>query len=203
MSAGILKTTNAGTESLHVPAVHIFHAKYDVPGFILKRAVEGYDIGRTAIMADLQFSKDLFSNVFFGIHADDLLRVEVSLQTLAECWEEGQTFLAMTTLVPACMTLLTVPPFPAPSSFSTTRSSLLKSNLNSRPISSVSVLLLSMLPRAPGICESPSEGFGALAGGALNARPLTFLRLSVLALKGSDIVTAEGRYNETGVGKVR
>src|SRR5436305_10648956 len=97
----------------------------------------------------------------------------------------------MTTFVPACITLLTVPPFPAPSSFRTTRSSLFRSSLNSRPISRVSVPLPSVFPNPPGKCESPSEGFDVFEGGAFRARPLTFLRFKVLALNGSDIVRVE------------
>lgn len=100
---------------------------------------------------------------------------------------EDRTFLAMTTLVDACETLLTVPPLPAPSSLSKTKSSLRKSSLNSRPISRVSVLLLSEFPIPPGICASPSEGLGALAGALFNVRFLAFLRLKEFGLKGSDI----------------
>lgn len=97
------------------------------------------------------------------------------------------TFLAMTTLVEACLTLLTVPPFPAPSSFSTIRSSLRRSSLNSRPISSVSALLLSAFPIPPGTCASPSEGSAVLAGTLLMVRPLAFLRLNEFGLKESDM----------------
>lgn len=115
--------------------------------------------------------------------------------SLLSTWEIFQrglvpTFLAMTTLVEACMTLLTVPPLPAPSSLRTIRSSLLRSSLNSKPISSVSVRSLSEFPKAPGICESPSDGLAVLGGGALSAKPLTFFLFSVLALNWSDMMLA-------------
>lgn len=95
----------------------------------------------------------------------------------------------MTTFVVACITLLTVPPLPAPSSFRTIKSSFLRSSLNSSPISSVSALLLSAFPIAPGACASPSDELGCFGGGgAFKARPLTFFLFRVLALNGSDIV---------------
>jgi hypothetical protein len=141
-------------------------------------------------MANLQLPKDLFANILLCINPYYLSRS--CCQYLSRTENVGlHTFLAITTFVPACMTLLTVPPFPAPSSFSTTKSSLLRSSLNSRPISRVSVLLLSVFPSAPGICESPSEGFDDFAGGALSASPFTFFRFKVLALNGSDIVVVE------------
>lgn len=99
----------------------------------------------------------------------------------------------MITFVDACMTLLTVPPLPAPNSFNTTRSSLRKSSLNSSPISSVSVRLLSAFARAPGICASPSEGLEPAFGAELRASPLTFLRFKVRALKASSMVQGEVR----------
>lgn len=95
------------------------------------------------------------------------------------------TFLAMTTLVAACCTLLTVPPLPAPSSFNTTRSSARKSNRNSTPISSVSPRSL-LFPIPPGICASPAEGLGVLGCAAFNANPLTFFLFIVRVLKASD-----------------
>jgi hypothetical protein len=98
------------------------------------------------------------------------------------------TFLAITTLVEACMTLLTVPPLPAPSSFRTIKSSLRRSSLNSRPISRVSALLPSAFPVPPGICASLSEGLEALGWALIRVRPLAFLRLKVFGLKESDIL---------------
>lgn len=98
-----------------------------------------------------------------------------------------RTFLAIITFVAACITLLTVPPLPAPSSFKTMRSSLRKSNLNSTPISKVSVLPTSF-PSAPGICASPAEGTAFFADG-VNARFLVFLRLKVRDFLSSDMAT--------------
>lgn len=92
------------------------------------------------------------------------------------------TFRAMTTLVVACMTLETVPPFPAPSSFNGIKSSLRKSSRNSRPISRVSV----RLPlRVPNPWASPSDCFETGLGVGFKARPLTFLRFNVRALNWS------------------
>jgi hypothetical protein len=169
----------------HIPTIHILHAQNNVPCIILKCSIECNDIRGTAVVAHLQLSKDLLTDIFLRVYSNDLWDT-------GELEREGRnrivrTFLAMTTLVPACMTLLTVPPLPAPSSLSTTKSSLLRSSLNSSPISRVSVLLLSVFPIAPGICESPSEGFDPLRGGALKARPFTFLRFSVLASNTFDM----------------
>lgn len=100
----------------------------------------------------------------------------------------------------ACITLETVPPFPAPSSFNVTRSSLRRSRRNSRPISSVSVLLTSLFPTGPGACASPSVGLEVGLGAALRARPLTFLRFNVRAWNGS--VMAAWRGLELHKGKV-
>ena len=49
------------------PAIHIFHAKHDVPCFVLKGAVECDHVGRIAIVTDLQFSDNLFSHILFCI----------------------------------------------------------------------------------------------------------------------------------------
>ena len=76
-------------------------------------------------------------------------------------------------------TLLTVPPFPCPRSFKTSRSSLLRSNLYSIPISSCAVCLAFSLLLPPGICRSLSEGAIVRGAGAARASPFTFLRFSV------------------------
>lgn len=91
----------------------------------------------------------------------------------------------MMTLVAECCTLLTVPPFPEPSSRNTIRSSALRSNRNSTPISRVSCL--SSLARPPGTCASPAEGAG-FGGGALRARPFRFFLFIVFGLNGSPMV---------------
>jgi len=173
------------------PAIHIFHAQDNVPCLILKRTIKRDHVGGTAIVSDLQFSDDLLSHVLLGINSNDLCLL-VSLRVTsrrARSWGTGAlTFLAMITLVEACMTLLTVPPFPAPSSFKTMRSSLRRSSLNSNPISNVSVRSLSELPHDPGICESPSDGLAVRGGGAFSAKPFTFFLFNVLVLNGSDML---------------
>ena len=109
-----------------------------------------------------------------------------------------RTFLAITTLVAACCTLLTVPPLPEPSSRRTIRSSAFKSSWNSTPISSVSCL--SSLARLPGTWASPAEGAG-FGGGALRASPLRFFLFIVLGLNGSAIllVGCAGRCQTSGI----
>ena len=139
-------------------------------------------------MAYLELSDNLLSHILFGINSNDLAK---SAGQAADRKSPKCTFRAITTLVEACMTLLTVPPFPAPSSFRIMRSSLRRSSLNSRPISSVSVRLLSRFPRAPGICASPSDGLEALGAGLLRVSPLAFFLLKELGVKESDIVSIE------------
>jgi len=78
-----------------------------------------------------------------------------------------------------CRTLLTVPPFPCPRSFKTSKSSLFRSSLYSIPISSCAVCLAFSLLLPPGICRSLSEGATVRGAGAARASPLTFLRFSV------------------------
>ena len=86
-----------------------------------------------------------------------------------------------------CLILLTVPPLPEPSSFIISRSSCLRSKLNSMPISSWASLPSSCLePPAP---QPPAlsllldgDAFGA-AG--VRARPLTFLRFMERGANGS------------------
>jgi hypothetical protein len=101
-------------------------------------------------------------------------------------------FRAMTTFQPVCRTLLTVPPLPAPSSLIISRSSLRRSKRNSTPISNVSARSEAGLPKPPGTWASDSEGAGGF-GGAESARPLTFLRFIVRALKGSGASAMVGK----------
>jgi hypothetical protein len=85
-----------------------------------------------------------------------------------------RTLRAMMVPVDKCLTLLTVPPLPDPSSFRTSSSSGRKSSLYSMPISSCSSLLASSLPlSASYLFSAVGGGFGA-AG--VRASPLTFLR---------------------------
>lgn len=79
----------------------------------------------------------------------------------------------MTVPVVMCLTLLTVPPFPDPSSLRMFRSSGFRSSLYSMPISSCSSSL-----RA-------SAGGGGFAAAGVRASPFTFLRFIERGAKGS------------------
>jgi hypothetical protein len=93
--------------------------------------------------------------------------------------------------VAICRTLLTVPPFPCPRSFKTSKSSLFRSSLYSIPISSCAVCLAFSPLLPPGICRSLSEGATVRGAGAAKASPFTFLRFSVRTEPmASDIVTS-------------
>lgn len=109
----------------------------------------------------------------------------VSRASTAVSSRQHRTFLAMTTFVAACCTLLTVPPFPDPSSRRTIKSSAFRSKRNSTPISSVSARLSSFR----GACESPAAGAG-FGGGALRARPLTFFLFIVFVLNAESAMMA-------------
>lgn len=127
-------------------------------------------------MADLQFPDNLPAYVLLSIHAYDLSGQRVSEDSTRRpsCL---LTFRAMTTLVLACFTLLTVPPLPAPNSLRTIKSSLRRSSSNSKPISSVSFLLPSRLPGPPGTCDCPSGGSAVLVEVFGRVKFLIFRRL--------------------------
>lgn len=55
-----------------LPAVHVLHAKYDISGFVLEGSVECDDLGRIAVVADLELSENLLSYVLLCIDSDDL-----------------------------------------------------------------------------------------------------------------------------------
>jgi hypothetical protein len=55
-----------------IPAVHVFHAQENVPGLILKRAVECDNVRGVTIMADLEFSDYLLSHVLLGVDSNHL-----------------------------------------------------------------------------------------------------------------------------------
>lgn len=82
-----------------------------------------------------------------------------------------------------CFTLLTVPPFPDPSSLRMSRSSGFKSSLYSMLISSCSSSFLD------------SAGGGGFAADGVRARPLTFLRFIDRGANGSPMVAAMLRLN--------
>lgn len=101
-----------------------------------------------------------------------------------------QTLRAMTVFVGMCLTLLTVPPFPAPKSLMNSRSSGLRSKLNSMPISSWAALSSSFCP-----CIPPKLAFSAVGGGfgaaGVRARPLTFLRFIERGAKPASAMVRE------------
>jgi hypothetical protein len=162
--------------------VHELHAHGDVR-VLEVGAVESDDPRRVAVAHDLEFADDLLAGDFGGGDVDDLFE-EKGKQ--GEHGGKGQspsgrdeekvrgkrTFLAMIDFVGTCNALLTVPPFPLPSSHSTCKSSFLKSNLNSTPTSKLAscssrrslyppVLPPPLLP----LVEAAVEAEEALVGG--------------------------------------
>src|SRR5271156_620939 len=77
VSVGALRECVQATR--HLPTIHILHAKHNVPCIILKCTIKRNDIGRAAIMANLQLSKDLFANVLLCINPYYLSRGLVSI----------------------------------------------------------------------------------------------------------------------------
>lgn len=103
-------------------------------------------------MEDLELAEDLFADCGFCVDEDDLWREGgwVRIGVIAT-WEMGmregreRTFFAMIVLLGTCSTIFTLPPFPAPSSFRSRRSSFRSSKLISSFISSDASLLLSVV----------------------------------------------------------
>lgn len=54
------------------PAVHVFHTQKNVSGFVLERSVEGDDIGRAAVVPNLQLSHNLFADILLGVNTNNL-----------------------------------------------------------------------------------------------------------------------------------
>jgi len=162
------------------PGIHVLHAHDDVSSVVQESSVERHNVGRIALVHNLQFTDNAFPDFLLGFHMYDLQVISL-MSTLL--WMSQLTFLAITTFVAVCITLLTVPPFPAPSSFRIWRSSLRRSSLNSTPISRVSPRF-SSFPLAPGICASVAAG-AALGAGALRASPLTFFLFIVRVANAS------------------
>lgn len=158
-----------------LPAVHIFHTHDDV-SFIEEGPVEGDDVRRMALVHDVQLSHNLFPHRRFQVYVDNLHTQLALARAVLASPNSKHTFFAIIVFVGAWITLLTVPPFPAPSSFTTFRSSARRSNLNSRPISSV-------LSWSPMLSRCRSSGAAGAGFSFLSIRPLTFLRLSDLAWK--------------------
>ena len=143
-------------------------------------------------MHDLQLSNNPTAHLFLGLNVDDLGEYQLGFVTISKSASVlPLTFLAMMVPVAICRTLLTVPPFPCPRSFKTSKSSLFRSSLYSIPISSCAVCLAFSPLLPPGICRSLSEGATVRGAGAAKASPFTFLRFSVRTEPmASDIVTS-------------
>lgn len=110
------------------------------------------------------------------------------------------TFRAITVFVGMCLTLLTVPPLPAPRSLMISRSSGFRSKLNSMPISSCAAL------SSPFPLAGPGRAFSAVGGGfgagAFSARPLTFLRFMERGAKASAMAGNSARSRRWSGGSV-
>ena len=89
MSVEALRDVSKATR--HLPTIHILHAKHNVPCIILKRTVKRNDIGRAAIMANLQLSKDLFANVLLCINPYYLSREVLSVSDVGIQARERRT----------------------------------------------------------------------------------------------------------------
>lgn len=169
------------------PNVHVFHAHDDIVALAQEGAVEIHNVVRVALVHDMQLPHDPATNLLLRLHMYDLCK-SAPLQAPTGK-PPALTFLAMTVPVAICRTLLTVPPFPLPSSFSTSRSSRFRSSLYSIPISSWAVRPLAASSRA---AWSSFEGAGARGAGAFRARPFTFLRFIVRTPKPSPDIVAGG-----------
>jgi len=167
------------SEQKSIPNIHILHTHDNIVVITQESSIEVHDKLRVGIVHDLQFPDNPTAHLFLGLDMDNLVERSVRL-----CFNHFTsmvllTFLAMMVPVAIWRTLLTVPPFPCPRSFKTSKSSLLRSNLYSIPISSCAVCLAFSLLLPPGICRSLSEGATVRGAGAARASPFTFLRFSV------------------------
>lgn len=164
-------------------SIHILHAHDHIPSVVEKCAVECDDMGACAVLHDVQFSDDVLADLYDECQcAATKLLPEQLLRTFSFA-STCITLRAMMILVAGCMTLLTVPPFPAPSSFKIWKSSVFRSSWNSTPISRVSTATL-----LPGTCASAPLVAGAFAGAAI-ARPIGFLRfICLIGLSSPDMM---------------
>lgn len=154
-----------------LPNIHILHAHYNVIVVAHERAVVANNIRRIAFLHDAQFTHDTFLYFRLCFNMYDL--TFRSANVLPNLTMITLTFRAMICFVATCCTFATVPPLPAPSSFSTIKSSFRKSSLSSRPISSESSF-------RSFFSVTPVSMPGARARGpAVRARPLTFFRFKV------------------------
>lgn len=120
-------------------------------------------------MHDLQLPKDLFTSRLGCSDVNDLSTIGASthanIHRVLSC---RLTFLAMMALVGPCRHRLTVPPFPHPSSLSTSKSSLRRSSLNSTPSSRVASCSESLLwydERVEAVDDDEREGVEGSNGG--------------------------------------
>ena len=58
--------------AMHIPAIHVFHTENNISCVVRKGAVECDDVWRVAVVADLQLSNNLLSDILFGINPDYL-----------------------------------------------------------------------------------------------------------------------------------
>jgi hypothetical protein len=59
-------------KSGNAPAIHVLHAHYDVAALVQEGAEEGNDVGRVALVHNLQLADDLLADLGLGLDADDL-----------------------------------------------------------------------------------------------------------------------------------
>lgn len=145
-----------------------------------------------ASVHDLQFSNDPLPHLLLGLDVYDLGQLVLSKRALGV---SSRTLRAITVPVVKCLTLLTVPPLPEPSSLRISRSSGRRSSLYSMPISSWPSLPSSRaLSTSARLVSAVGGGRGA-AG--VRARPLTFLRFMERGANGSAMVP--GIYGVTSV----
>jgi len=154
-----------------LPNIHVLHAHYNVIVVTHECTIVANNIRRIAFLHDAQFTHDTFLYFRLRLNMYDLFPKSDNVLPIFNI--TTLTFRAMICFVATCCTFATVPPLPAPSSFSTIKSSFRKSSLSSRPISSESSFrsFFSGAPRSV-------LGAGA-RGPAVKARPLTFFRFSV------------------------
>src|SRR5690606_31971599 len=111
--------------------------------------VEVDNVFRVTAVHNLELSHDSPPNLLLCLDMDDLRTVRTIRTPGGESDQCMHTLRAMVVPVVICLTLLTVPPLPEPSSLMNSRSSGRKSSLYSIPISSCSFLLGSSLPGPP------------------------------------------------------
>lgn len=151
-------------ERPNAPLIHELHTHGNAH-LAQIRSIKPYNPLGMTIVHNLQLPQDLFPRRLArrDMHHLSPLRVSVPLCNRVEKGEH--TFLAMTILVGRCTQRDTVPPLPDPSSPTNSKSSSLKSNLNSTPSSSVASCSVNLLWYAsrppPSLLLAVEEGRGA------------------------------------------